>query len=454
MPTTDEARFWEYLKEEYSRIAEAHFNTNTTISLFFRYYLIIVSAPLGIIGLMVSLKPQGGINIKSAMKLIYTIHSPLTIVFFGAALVGLLVLWYVVNLRCDAILYARTVNSIRRLFKDQSNLDLKTRLRTDLLPESSHLPPYHERIFFWPVVMSFGLLNSVYFYLAWVICHFQSESYSFDQVNNILTPSILGWILISGFFLAHLALYKLIALYRERYYLQSRLVGVDIDGVLNEHRSQFAKILKEKAKKEIRPEDIVIIPVHKNTELGVTIEDEKKVFESPEYWLSMPVKDGAAQVFRDISDKLRLKMLVFTDRPWGAKGTRKEWRRTIRQHLGEKTRKLLEYPADCAHLYLEKPIAFITRKWLIENGFGSPKLYIKTGGAGWFAGIDRLAMARRKKIRFFVEDDLANAIKLSPLCDVVFLIDQPYNHTQQELPQNILRVGSWGELYDEMKSFV
>jgi hypothetical protein len=44
-------KFGEYLKEEYRQITEAHFKTIEAISSFFRYYLLVMSFPVTLIGL-------------------------------------------------------------------------------------------------------------------------------------------------------------------------------------------------------------------------------------------------------------------------------------------------------------------------------------------------------------------------------------------------------------------
>ncbi len=72
---------------------------------------------------------------------------------------------------------------------------------------------------------------------------------------------------------------------------------------------------------------------------------------------------------------------------------------------------------------------------------------------------NRFNYAKKKRIRFFVEDDWVKALKLSYVCDVVFLIDHPYNRSAAQenskhanelvigkLPTNVIRVASWGEL--------
>ncbi len=72
---------------------------------------------------------------------------------------------------------------------------------------------------------------------------------------------------------------------------------------------------------------------------------------------------------------------------------------------------------------------------------------------------NRFNYTKKKQIRFFVEDDWIKASKLAYICDVVFLIDHPYNqprrlyptqHTDEavigRIPENVIRVRSWVEL--------
>lgn len=67
--------------------------------------------------------------------------------------------------------------------------------------------------------------------------------------------------------------------------------------------------------------------------------------------------------------------------------------------------------------------------------------------------LNRFYIARKKKIKFFVEDVLEKAIKLAHICDIVFLFDHPYNHASpgKEIPSNIIRVTSWEKIYREIR---
>ena len=108
-------------------------------------------------------------------------------------------------------------------------------------------------------------------------------------------------------------------------------------------------------------------------------------------------------------------------------------------------------------------ITYITKYWLRQNDILFDSLLVEKGNENivYARGRyeNRFNYAKRKKIRFFVEDDWVKAIKLSYICDVVFLIDHPYNRTAEEdvskhadssiigkLPPNILRVESWNKL--------
>jgi hypothetical protein len=101
--------------------------------------------------------------------------------------------------------------------------------------------------------------------------------------------------------------------------------------------------------------------------------------------------------------------------------------------------------------------------WLHRNGISFDSLLVEKGNENLVYSRgryeNRFNYAKRKKIRLFVEDDWVKAVKLSYLCDVVFLIDHPYNRPDPNnsakhsnasiigrLPGNVIRVYSWSEL--------
>ena len=76
----------------------------------------------------------------------------------------------------------------------------------------------------------------------------------------------------------HFFIYLWYAEHREDSYLKSHIIGIDIDGVLNDHRQHFCVLLEKNTGKKIDKEKIITIPVHECPGLGVTREDEQKVF--------------------------------------------------------------------------------------------------------------------------------------------------------------------------------
>ena len=154
--------FNQYLLSEYENVAEAHFRTITTISSFFRYYLLIMALPVTLVAAAIGFSSKQ----QDVLIIISNLGPLLSTLSLVIATVGLCVLLYVINLRMDVLLYARTVNGIRKYFYDQAKTSLDEKLRMRVLPQSPSLPEYFEWRFFLPVVTSFALFNSFYFSLG------------------------------------------------------------------------------------------------------------------------------------------------------------------------------------------------------------------------------------------------------------------------------------------------
>jgi len=103
------------------------------------------------------------------------------------------------------------------------------------------------------------------------------------------------------------------------------------------------------------------------------------------------------------------------------------------------------------------PIDMITKCWLQRNGIEYDSLTIERGSEdvvdpqGHFK--NRFYIGRKKKIRFFIEDDPEKACKLAYICDIVFLIEHPYNKNES-VPSNVVRIKSWEELYRQVRKYV
>ncbi|HMN25684.1 MAG TPA: hypothetical protein PKE38_14360 [Ignavibacteriaceae bacterium] len=89
--------------------------------------------------------------------------------FLIISVLGLAVCAYMINLRHDAIAYARTINGIRKYFYDYSNHNEKVEEKSvRVLPKEINFPKYFEKILFTPIVFSFSLINSAYLTLSFI----------------------------------------------------------------------------------------------------------------------------------------------------------------------------------------------------------------------------------------------------------------------------------------------
>jgi hypothetical protein len=244
---------------------------------------------------------------------------------------------------------------------------------------------------------------------------------------------------------------------------------VDIDGVLNEHRQQFCDVLAQRTGKALEPDAIVRIPVHEIPGCAVDLIDERAVFNWPDYWTTMPQMMDAAEMTRRIRNELGYDIWIFTYRPWphpewypAARRPeyRKAWGRT-----SSWSRLVLSSPVRWAERGLaerripeilgSRPIRSVTKRWLRRNGFRYDRLVVERGNADirdpLFLTRNRFIISAKREIRAFVEDDLTKAKRLADVCEVVFLIDHPYNRAADGLPNNVVRVDGWRAIFDYLR---
>jgi uncharacterized HAD superfamily protein len=482
--------FADYQLKEYERIAEAHFKTADAISSFFRYYLVIMSLPATAAALL---------SWRAEREPAFQVPSPLRelspgLVLLVVASIGYCLMLYLSNLRMDGLLYARTVNGIRKYFYDKSNAPLGTKQRTRVLPQTPHAPAYLEPRYFGPVVLTFLLLDTSYFVAGLLIVGHQPIEDFFHLTGpppwQIPATSAL-------FALLHVISYRSLARHREHTYLQRSAIGIDIDGVLNLHRERFCEVLAAKTQKNVLPEDIKTLPVRDTPELKLTNCDEFMVFHDVDYWTQMPAMAGAAKALQELRDGLNLKIYIFSYRPWPipvgdcpphARFNLKHWSHELKRfrhdyplvtnkHSAADPERLCGLPRNpierARHrlrdfvldngraLYVRLPCAHlidrITHIWLYKNSMQYDRIVIEKGHSNLSSQsarfMNRFTIATRYNIRFFVEDDLEKAVKMAYICDVVFLIDHPYNRDPDmvtryfgKLPSNIVRVKDWDEI--------
>lgn len=475
----DESPFFEFQKLEYEKIADAHFKALEGISFFFRYYLLVMSVPLSILAVLFGVAGRGADFEKAAVSLLGLASIFLIVV----GIVGFCMMMYIINIKMDVVLYSRVVNSIRKFFYDEHDADHSNKLLMRQLPQSAFFPSYRDMPFGF-VILVFALFDVLYLSVGvhlFVATQIKGATAVHDlspEIYSRTTATVFG-IIILLVLVAHFIAYQVFASHREFSYLRASAIGIDIDGVLNRHREKFCEMSGRKLGKPIQPDEIKVLPVSDNVGLShpMTRADERQIFNDPEYWTEMPAFEGAAEAIRSIKRSLLLPIHIFTYRPWpdlsasgGAdraqlRAVRNAWRNAADEMAKRANAK------ECVRLWMNvqtyfnsrTSITYITKLWLRKSGILFDSLLVEKGNEnivyarGRFE--NRFNYAKRKKIRFFVEDDWVKAIKLSYICDIVFLIDHPYNRTAEEnpskhadssvigkLPPNILRVESWAQL--------
>jgi uncharacterized HAD superfamily protein len=428
-----------------------------------------MALPVTLVGVFVGLLPS-----FSLLPAFGTIGTSLAFIASVISVVGYFVMLYVVNLRLDVVLYARAVNGIRKYFYDKGLPDLSYKLRMRVLPQSPTQPSYLEHSYFWPVIATFAFFNSTYLIMSLTLPTLSNSSGGFSLQS--IHP--LVWVAGAAFGLWHYVSYRLYAHHREHGYLRSFILGVDIDGVLNLHRTKFAEKLHELTGKSVDPERMTTIPLHDDPSIGVDREDEKRIFNTLDYWTDMPVMPQAKDVLRKLRKQFKLKIHIFTYRPWPTEPvvrgspSFKLWQEKAVEDLGNilphgAKRHLIPHWIYAKigmlrirygrkKLFLD-PIDVVTRSWLEVNEIVPDKFTLEKGNEDvedpQGHTRNRFNISRKKNIRFFVEDDADKAAKLSFICDVVFLLDQPYN-TWKTVPTNVVRARSWDDIYKSLKRLI
>ena len=197
VPEDSERRkaFKTFLLAEYNNIANAHFNTVDSIANFMKNYIVIASVPFFVIGVLLSAKQSPDNALLTAVT-----QNPFVpgVLMIGLSMVGLFVLGYVINIRCDAILYARVVNGIRNYFYGQAGLEPSTEKAIRVLPTNIELPPYFEPTYFGFVVSVFAIIGAAYF---WVGLYYLYHGLLIQSSSSI-------WLCTAIFAGSHFSLYR------------------------------------------------------------------------------------------------------------------------------------------------------------------------------------------------------------------------------------------------------
>lgn len=465
---TDQSAFDAFQIKEYEKIAEAHFKNLEAVALFFRYYLLIMALPLSAFGFLFA----------DAFKGTHTLHPDLltaVAVFFGViSAAGVCMLVYIANLRMDALLYARAVNTVRRYFYDGADLHESYKQLIRYLPRTDSQPPYDEGAFFSAVVFSFALFDTVYFVLAAMLA------------GGIISATAIEWQAVPlwlpfaalGFAAWHPYLYRKLAAYREARPLKSRAVGVDIDGVIGRHRHHFCDVLAEgNDGLMVDPDALNRIPVSRVVGLGITSMHELEVFNNPKYWTEMPCASDARKAIVALR-RAGFTVHIISSRPWPSKQLKLNWSHLAEDQIGIVSPALPVWQTWALRVKLSlgwaAPIEVMTEVWLLREGIEYDSLQIENAPRPVLRRVwdwvfrnrapDRFSMSRAMSLAYFVEDEPHKAARLAASCDTVFLIDHPYNdrlwHGKDTArasaksltyPQNVVRVADWDEILGHLQ---
>ena len=464
---TEEGRpaFEEFLKAEYDNIAKAHFSTGDTIAKFFQFYLLIIAIPVTAAGILAQFRTPNQ-PVEQLMKMPAFIG-----LTFAISWIGLCMLIYLLNLRLEALHYARAVNGIRKYFYKRLGMEIQDELAMRALPRSLGQPRYREFRSFGFVVLAFAILDSLYFSVfVWASLSYAGAFGGSPGTRGLYVTTICT---LSFFGLHFLAYLWLIHYYASRY-LRTHIIGLDIDGVLSNHRSTFSLVLGQQADISLLPESITRIPVNEcdtlrspsGEQLRLTQQDEHRVFNRLAYWRDMQAYERAADVLRELKEAMHFRLVIFTHRPWPnpsrypssmPKDATREWQELIwplSPFIGCKPALLvggsLKWPKQVWNSFLEycrrRVMTKVTKTWLEKNGMNYDRLVVERGDVHVAdprtRSHNRFRLAEEKEIRIFVEDDLRKALKLADICEIVYLINQPYNQADN-LPNNLIRVPDW-----------
>jgi len=209
-PNIDASNF---MLEEYKTIAAAFFDLSSQKSQMFRFYLILVAIPITLISALI------GINNNSSIISSLTFRLPLfvSMLIIIVSISGYLMTLIIADIRFECILYAKTVNLIRRFFVD---IDEEVKLNRYLvLPIKDSVPTFYESLLrkesravsatFLEMILM-GILNTSYFFIGFtsillnIYCWMQSFIYS----------TIISVIV----FISHYLSYKYLAKERDKNY--------------------------------------------------------------------------------------------------------------------------------------------------------------------------------------------------------------------------------------------
>jgi hypothetical protein len=198
----------DFMITEYDRISTAYFGLRDQINEFFKTYITLIGLPLTVLAAVLKI---GEGNLSATLTDLPDIVSALLLL---VSFLGFFVTLSIIAMRMEMILYARTINGVRRYFGE---LDDKL-ASFFILPTSDALPPFYEswRAMFWQVLLigfldgviimvgiqslsKIGWIWSIVFGLAFMAIHFlvywvmawrREKEWTVRFLNNLNRPQI------------------------------------------------------------------------------------------------------------------------------------------------------------------------------------------------------------------------------------------------------------------------
>lgn len=377
--------YQQFLLAELDVVANAFFSNTNTITAFFRHYLLVVSLPITI-ALAVS---KIGNESETTYAFFQGIACYLALGSFAVTLIGYSVIGYLFALRAECVLYARTANGIRRYFYSLDILTEEEAQAIRVLPINTSIPKYFEPFGFGFAIYAIAIINMIY---GTVSARLFLYTFSIEGL-------FLYVVMVAAacfFLLSSIALYQYLA--RKCELLGTRILGVDLDGVLGDLATAVINYCNSQFSKKITRQDITSHNI--NQCLGLTEEQVNEIFSTPDIFMNLTPIFGAKSALCNLKKRGWI-INIMTDRFWHDN----DWS--------------------------------ISRSWLSNHRFQWDHLNLVKAK-------HKPEYAKAHGISLFVEDNLETARELASVCNTVFLLNDTYN--QGKVPQNVKRVKNWQEI--------
>jgi hypothetical protein len=142
----------EFMTTEYDKISSAYFGLRDQVNEWFKAYLTLIGFPLTVLAAVLKI---GEGNAATTLSSLPDFVSLLLIIVSS---LGLFVTFSIISMRMEMILYARTINCVRRFFAAED----KGLVPFLVLPTTDAKPPFYEswRAMFWQVLM-IGFMDGI-----------------------------------------------------------------------------------------------------------------------------------------------------------------------------------------------------------------------------------------------------------------------------------------------------